>query len=83
MTRMLLSSEHTLQEMEQAGSISAVRCVVPNPHNEIPINGVGVTVDFIAKAFLLQSCSWSKHGLLSIQGCENDSNPDVQVCVRA
>ena len=32
MTRMLLSSEHTLQEMEQAGSISAVRCVVPNGH---------------------------------------------------
>ena len=26
--RMLLSSEHTLQELEKAGSISAVRCAL-------------------------------------------------------
>ena len=28
---------------------------------EIPINGIRVTIDIIAKAFLLQSCDWSKH----------------------
>ena len=35
-TRILLSSEHTLQEMEQAGSISAVRCVALFDADKLP-----------------------------------------------
>ena len=34
--RILLSSEHTLQEMEQAGSISAVRCVALFDADKLP-----------------------------------------------
>ncbi len=37
MTRMLLSSEHTLQEIEQAGSISAVRCAVSFDIPGVPV----------------------------------------------
>ena len=95
MTRMLLSSEHTLQEMEQAGSISAVRCIsqltfmdsystslesqptlLEFPSTSVPnLSPFSPAVDLTASAM---------HGprLLSLQGCETDDTPNVQVCVR-